>query len=88
MSATQALLYAVAPDPYLTAIRGTGVGSAVAVGRLGSAAGPLLAGALLTAGFAPQQVLQMLVPVMLTAGGVMLFLVERLRRPPPAVACP
>lgn len=86
MSATQALLYAVAPDPYTTAIRGTGVGSAVAVGRLGSAAGPLLAGALLTAGLGPQQVLQMLVPVMLMAGGVMLFVAERLRRQPGDIA--
>jgi len=80
IAATQALLYAVAPDLYDTEIRGTGVGSAVAVGRFGSAAGPLLAGALLTAGRTPQEVLQMLAPVMLIAGGVMLLLAARLRR--------
>jgi AAHS family 3-hydroxyphenylpropionic acid transporter len=47
----QLALYAIAPSLYPTAIRGTGVGAAVAVGRLGSIAGPLLAGALLVHGF-------------------------------------
>jgi hypothetical protein len=40
----------------------------------------------LTAGLGPQQVLQMLVPVMLMAGGVMLFVAERLRRQPGDIA--
>lgn len=47
----QLALYAIAPSLYPMAIRGTGVGAAVAVGRLGSIAGPLLAGALLVHGF-------------------------------------
>jgi MFS transporter, AAHS family, 3-hydroxyphenylpropionic acid transporter len=47
----QLALYAIAPSLYPIAIRGTGVGAAVAVGRLGSIAGPLLAGALLVHGF-------------------------------------
>jgi AAHS family 3-hydroxyphenylpropionic acid transporter len=84
MSATQALLYALAPGTYHTEIRGTGVGSAVAVGRLGSAAGPLLAGALLASGRAPQQVLQMLVPVMLAAGAAVLILVTVIKRRDPS----
>jgi AAHS family 3-hydroxyphenylpropionic acid transporter len=80
MSATQALLYSLAPGVYPTEVRGTGVGSAVAVGRIGSAVGPLLAGALLTSGRAPQQVLQLLVPVMLVAGAAGVFLVAMMRR--------
>lgn len=84
MSATQALLYAVAPGVYRTEIRGTGVGSAVAVGRVGSAVGPLLAGALLTSGSTPRDVLQILVPVMLIAGTGVLLLVTMMRRNDPA----
>jgi AAHS family 3-hydroxyphenylpropionic acid transporter len=79
MSATQALMYALAPGVYRTEIRGTGVGSAVAVGRVGSAIGPLLAGMLLASGRTPHEVLLMLVPVMLVAGGAVLFLVAMMR---------
>jgi AAHS family 3-hydroxyphenylpropionic acid transporter len=80
MSATQALLYALAPSNYPTEVRGTGVGSAVAIGRLGSAIGPLLAGALLAAGKAPQDVLLLLVPIIVTAGVGALALVAMMRR--------
>jgi len=80
MSATQALLYALAPGLYPTRIRGTGVGSAVAVGRLGSAVGPLLAGALLSSGRTPQEVLQLLAPLMLVAGGALLVLLVLTKR--------
>ena len=68
ISMTQAFLYAVAPPTYPTQVRGTGVGAAVAVGRLGSAAGPLLAGALLGSGAAPQQVLMLMVPSIVISG--------------------
>jgi MFS transporter, AAHS family, 3-hydroxyphenylpropionic acid transporter len=83
MSATQALMYALAPRLYPTRVRGTGVGSAVAVGRLGSAVGPLLAAAFLTAGRTPREVLQMLAPVMLVAGVTVLILVTLMERRPP-----
>jgi AAHS family 3-hydroxyphenylpropionic acid transporter len=46
----QMVLYGLAPVFYHTLIRGTGVGAAVAVGRLGSIVGPLAAGQLLSAG--------------------------------------
>lgn len=46
----QLILYALAPRIYPAEIRATGVGVAVAVGRLGSMSGPLLAGQLLAAG--------------------------------------
>jgi MFS transporter, AAHS family, 3-hydroxyphenylpropionic acid transporter len=49
----QLVLYAIAPTLYPAAFRGTGVGAAVAVGRVGSVAGPLLAGSLLARGFGP-----------------------------------
>ena len=48
--AAQLVLYALAPPAYPTAVRATGVGAAVAIGRLGSVAGPLAAGQLLGAG--------------------------------------
>ena len=48
--AAQLVLYALAPPSYPTSVRATGVGAAVAIGRLGSVAGPLAAGQLLGAG--------------------------------------
>ena len=66
--ASQAVLYAMAPGNYPAQVRGAGVGAAVAVGRAGSAVGPLLAAALLGAGRSPQAVLSVLVPIMLLAG--------------------
>jgi len=68
VSSTQAILYALAPVSYPTAVRGTGVGAAVSVGRLGSAAGPLLAAALIGSGGNANQVLMTLVPVLAVAG--------------------
>jgi len=49
VSGSQAIMYALAPGVYPTYVRGTGVGFALAIGRIGSATGPLLAGADLTA---------------------------------------
>jgi AAHS family 3-hydroxyphenylpropionic acid transporter len=46
----QAVLYARAPALYGTAIRATGVGAAISVGRLGAIAGPLVAGQVLASG--------------------------------------
>ena len=43
----QSVLYAPAPLFYSSQIRATGVGTAVAVGRLGAMSGPLLAGKML-----------------------------------------
>ncbi|MEY9976999.1 MFS transporter [Lysinibacillus sp. RC79] len=44
-------LYAYTPEQYPATIRGTGVGMAAAVGRIGGIFGPLLVGFLLTAGY-------------------------------------
>ena len=63
ISGVQAALYSLAPASYPARLHGTGVGFAVAMGRLGSAAGPLLAGLLVGAGRSAEQVLIMLVPI-------------------------
>ena len=86
ISTTQALLYALAPAVYPTEVRGTGAGAAVAAGRFGSASGPLLAGALLSAGVAPQIVLMVLVPTIVAAGLCAFVLALRMRSAGPAVS--
>jgi AAHS family 3-hydroxyphenylpropionic acid transporter len=63
MGGCQSTLYSLAPSCYPDAVRGTGVGSTLAVGRFGSACGPLLAGFLVGAGRSPAQVLMALIPI-------------------------
>ncbi|HTU13113.1 MAG TPA: MFS transporter [Allosphingosinicella sp.] len=58
-----AVQYAFAPALYPAEGRGTGVGMAVSVGRLGSIAGPLIAGMLMGAGYAGADVLIAMLPV-------------------------
>jgi len=59
---SQFLLYGLSPTYYPLRARGTGVGTAVAMGRLGSIAGPMMAGLLLGAGRPPAQVLMSILP--------------------------
>ena len=70
----QYILYAVAPSLYPPQVRAAGVGAALAAGRLGSIAGPLIAGQLRQAGFGPGQVFEVMIPVVLAAGGATLAL--------------
>ena len=56
-------LYGVAPGYYPTSMRGTGSGASVAVGRVGSIIGPLLAGFMLAGGSSASNVLQFMAPV-------------------------
>jgi AAHS family 3-hydroxyphenylpropionic acid transporter len=56
-------LYGVAPVFYPLAIRGTGSGASIAVGRVGSIAGPLLAGLLIGGGTTAAGVVQYMIPV-------------------------
>ncbi|HEY0747920.1 MAG TPA: MFS transporter [Steroidobacteraceae bacterium] len=70
----QLVLFALAPLYYPSAGRGTGVGAAVAVGRLGSVAGPLFAATLLASGRASGTVLAGIVPFVLIAGSAALAL--------------
>jgi AAHS family 3-hydroxyphenylpropionic acid transporter len=68
ISGCQATHYGLAPSCYPTAMRGTGVGVAVSIGRFGSTVGPLMGAQLLSAGFSPTQVLLALLPVVAVAG--------------------
>ena len=52
-NAAMAGLYAVGPTLYPTAVRATGMGSAIGVGRLGAILAPILSGALLDRGWTP-----------------------------------
>jgi AAHS family 3-hydroxyphenylpropionic acid transporter len=74
----QLVLYAIAPTLYPAAIRGTGVGAAVAVGRVGSIAGPLLAGGLLAHGFGANAVSAAAAPGLLIAFVAVFVLVWRI----------
>ena len=61
-------LYGVAPSYYPAAMRGTGSGASVAVGRVGSILGPLAAGFLLQGGSSATNVVQYMAPVAAVAG--------------------
>jgi MFS transporter, AAHS family, 3-hydroxyphenylpropionic acid transporter len=76
----QAALYSLAPLCYPPSMRTTGVGSAVAAGRLGTIAGPLLGGALRGAGKTPSQVFAFLVPISLVSGLMALLVVAMFKR--------
>jgi MFS transporter, AAHS family, 3-hydroxyphenylpropionic acid transporter len=72
--AAQAYLYAMAPGPYPTAIRGVGVGAAVAMGRIGAIVGPKLGGFLKAAGHGYSQLLMDLLPIVITGSVCALML--------------
>lgn len=78
--AAQLVLYALAPAYYPTQVRATGVGAAVAVGRLGSVSGPLAAGHILAAGAGTAGVLMAAAPGLLVAALVVVALGSRERR--------
>jgi AAHS family 3-hydroxyphenylpropionic acid transporter len=73
----QSVLYNLAPGLYPTTVRGTGLGAAVAAGRLGSVAGPLVAGTLVGQGHSPSQVLLALLPLVFVSGALALVLAWR-----------
>jgi AAHS family 3-hydroxyphenylpropionic acid transporter len=70
----QVIVYAVIGACYGIASRGTATGAAVAVGRVGSLVGPLVAGSLLAAGRSPAQVLVGVLPIVLVCGAIVAFL--------------
>ncbi|HAT1618465.1 TPA: 3-(3-hydroxy-phenyl)propionate transporter MhpT [Raoultella planticola] len=76
----QSVLYALAPLFYRTEIRATGVGTAVAVGRLGAMSGPLLAGKMLALGAGTVGVMAASAPGILLAGVAVFWLMNRQRR--------
>ncbi|RQU91375.1 3-(3-hydroxy-phenyl)propionate transporter MhpT [Burkholderia cenocepacia] len=73
----QSVLYALSAIYYPTAMRGTGVGAAVAVGRLGSVVGPLAAATLLAAGRSAPVVIGASIPVTLVAAFAAFVLIRR-----------
>ncbi|WP_044563153.1 3-(3-hydroxy-phenyl)propionate transporter MhpT [Azospirillum sp. B4] len=75
--AAQALIYSLAPGYYPPQVRGLGVGAVVAAGRLGSVAGPLLAGQLIAAGRSSADVLTGIIPIALLSGIATFVLVAR-----------
>ena len=72
----QGVLYAFGSIVYPTEVRGTGVGVASAVGRIGAMLGPAIAGQLLTAGFGAAGV-SAAIPCIVISAVCMLFLVSR-----------
>ena len=64
----QVILYAVAGVLYSPSSRGTGMGAAVGVGRIGSIVGPALAAVLIGAGRTPSQVLLGVLPIVVACG--------------------
>lgn len=81
--ANQSVLYGLAPRLYPLTARAGGVGGAVAVGRIGSVIGPLLAGQWIGSGRTPDQVLAQLLPVLAIgalASILLSFLEQRLAR--------
>lgn len=73
----QGVLYAFGSIVYPTEVRGTGVGVASAVGRIGAMLGPVIAGQLLTADFGAAGVITAAIPCIIISALCMLFLVNR-----------
>ncbi|MFU2198715.1 3-(3-hydroxy-phenyl)propionate transporter MhpT [Acinetobacter baumannii] len=77
----QSALYGLAAMYYPTEMRGTGVGAAVAIGRIGSFTGPLMAGFLLSLGQSSTIVIGSSIPVILIAAISALLLVKKPKQP-------
>jgi benzoate transport len=71
-NAAMAGLYAVGPTLYPTAVRATGMGSAIGIGRFGAILAPILSGALLDAGWTPARLYVLFVIPYLIAALAML----------------
>jgi MFS family permease len=67
-------LYVITPSIYPTALRNTGTGLAIGIGRIGAIASPYLAGVLLATGWTPSQAYAAFgVPTLLAAAAVILL---------------
>jgi MFS family permease len=73
-------LYAVGPTLYPTAVRATGMGSAIGIGRFGAILAPILSGALLDAGWTPGRLYVLFVVPYLIAALAMLGILFSERR--------
>ena len=79
----QSVLYALAGAAYPTHLRGTGVGAAVAVGRVGSMVGPLIAGQLLALGQSASMLVLSSIPLIVIAAIGALSVATNLTRDTP-----
>jgi len=75
----QGVLYAFGGIVYPTEVRGTGIGVASAVGRIGAMLGPAIAGALLSAGFGAAGVISAAIPCIVISAVMMLLLTCRMK---------
>ena len=75
----QGVLYAFGGIVYPTEVRGTGIGVASAVGRIGAMLGPAIAGALLNAGFGAAGVISAAIPCIVISAVMMLLLTRRMK---------
>ncbi|MDB5442323.1 MAG: hypothetical protein JWP73_699 [Phenylobacterium sp.] len=75
----QFALYALPPQLYPPQLRAAGTGAAIGVGRIGSIAGPLIAGGLRSAGATPGEVFLAMTPVALAAA-IFLVMLSRVAR--------
>lgn len=80
---TQSYLYGIAPAVYPLEAGGTGVGAAVAWGRIGSITGPLLGALVLGSTNSPAAVLTAIIPVAILAGFAAVAIPWSLRRRKP-----
>jgi AAHS family 3-hydroxyphenylpropionic acid transporter len=72
--AQQIILFAVASVSYPSGMRGTALGAAIGVGRLGSLIGPLFAAWLIAGGKSSSQVLIGILPMVIVAGLIVVLL--------------
>lgn len=72
-------LAGVGPMYYPRSARGLATGSALAIGRVGSILGPMMAGEVLSRGYGPSGVLTLLVPVAILAGLAVFIVTSRAR---------
>ncbi|VVE18412.1 3-(3-hydroxy-phenyl)propionate transporter MhpT [Pandoraea nosoerga] len=80
LGGVQSVLFALAGQVYPTHVRGTGIGAAVAVGRLGSILGPLIAGLLFSAGSSASMLVVSSIPVVIVAALGLLIVTGHLNR--------
>ena len=73
----QLLLYAVAPMLYPPEVRSTGVGSSIAVGRLGAIVSPWAVGAALDAGLRQDDLVWLMTPAIIVAGFCSIYALRR-----------
>ncbi|WP_201574534.1 3-(3-hydroxy-phenyl)propionate transporter MhpT [Psychrobacter sp. H8-1] len=76
----QSALYALAARAYSKSMRGTGVGVAVAMGRIGSFLGPLLAGVIFSYNSSSSFVIGSSIPVILIAGVAAILLANNIAK--------